>query len=354
MSFLHMAVLTCLVACHPETQIEELVEVTFTEAQVKDTTIYQEYVCQIHGMRYIELRTMERGYLTGIHVDEGQYVQQGQVMFQIMPNILQADVNRAASELEMATIECANTKKLADENVVSLNELKLAEARQKKAAAEWDLARIHLNLATVKAPFSGIMDRFHVREGSLLEEGELLTTMSDVRSLWIYFNMQEAEYLNLTQHKEIKTKRLELLMANGELFDSPGYIETIEGEFDHETGNIQLRALFQNPKSLLRHGETGKIRVPTNYAEAMIIPQKATFEILDKKYVYVVDEAGTVHQREIVIGNELTHVYLVHSGLKKGEAFIVDGLRKVRDGQHVEGKHVSAASIMANLELHAE
>jgi len=352
--FFAVALLPIISACHTEEVQKESAQVTFSEGLVKDTTIYQEYVSQIHAIRHIELRAMERGYLTGIYVDEGQFIQKGQTMFQIMPNMLQAETNRAASEAEMAAIEYSNTKKLADENVVSQNELKLAEARKKKADAELDLARVHLGLATVKAPFGGVMDHFHVREGSLVDEGELLTTLSDISTLWVYFNMPEAEYLNLAQSKELKNKQVHLLMANGQTYEHPGTIETIEGEFDHETGNIQLRARFSNPSNLLRHGETGKVLLPTVYPHALIIPQKATYEILDKKYVYVVDAEGIAHQRQITISHELNHLYVIYGGLKPGEKFIVDGLRKVRDGQHVEGESISAKEVIESLELHAE
>jgi len=353
-ALLAVAMLPLLAACHTETVHHESAQVTLSEGLVKDTTIYQEYVSQIHAIRHIELRAMERGYLTGIHVDEGQFIQKGQIMFQIMPNMLQAEVNMAASEAEMAAIEYSNTKKLADENVVSQNELKLAEARKKKADAELDLAKVHLGLATVKAPFSGVMDHFQVREGSLVDEGEWLTTLSDISTLWVYFNLPEAEYLNLAQSNDLKNKKVLLLMANGQLYEHAGSIETIEGEFDHETGNIQLRAAFSNPKSLLRHGETGKIRVPSILSQALIIPQKATFEILDKKYVYVVDADGIAHQRQITIAYELNHLYVISGGLKPGEKVVIDGLRKVRDGQKVEGETVSAKEVMESLELHAE
>jgi membrane fusion protein (multidrug efflux system) len=173
--------------------------------------------------------------------------------------------------------------------VVSPNELALAKATLDKAKAELALAEAHLGFTEIRAPFDGIMDRFQKRIGSLIEEGELLTTLSDNSRMWVYFNVPEAEYLDYVKKtKSENTKNVLLKMANNEQFDVPGVVETIEADFNNETGNISFRATFPNPKALLRHGETGNIVVTLPFKNAMIIPQKATFEVLDKKYVYVI------------------------------------------------------------------
>src|SRR5690606_19374487 len=218
-----------------------------------------------------------------------------------------------------------NTKSLADSNIVSLNELALATARLNKAKAELSLAQAHLEFTRIRAPFDGIMDRFHVRQGSLVDEGELLTSLSDNSKMWVYFNVPEAEYLDyITTHTEHKPQEVFLQMANGKRFAQKGYVETIEADFDHETGNIAFRAVFPNPSGILRHGETGNILMPTNVSDALIIPQKATFEILDKQYVFVVDEQGTVASREITTGIEMPHLYVVTDGLSETDKILVE------------------------------
>jgi membrane fusion protein (multidrug efflux system) len=142
------------------------------------------------------LRAFEKGYLEKIFVDEGQFVKKGEMMFKIMPLIYTAELQKAQAEAEFAEIEYQNTKQLADKNVVSQNELALAKAKLDKAKAEVSLAQTHLQFTEVKAPFSGIMDHFQVRLGSLINEGDLLTTLSDNSEMWVYFNVPEAEYLN--------------------------------------------------------------------------------------------------------------------------------------------------------------
>jgi membrane fusion protein (multidrug efflux system) len=322
---------------------------------VKDTVITREYVCQIHASRHIELRALERGYLQQIFVDEGQSVRKGQPMFKILPNVYEAELQKMKAEAEIMRIEYQNTKMLADKNVVSQNELALAKAHLDKASAEVALAETHLDFTNIRAPYNGIMDHLHVREGSLLEEGELLTTLSDNSKMWVYFNVPEAEYLDyMNNSKRQGEKEVQLQIANGQIFDQEGLIETIEGEFNHETGNIEFRATFPNPKQLLRHGETGNILMRLPFENAMIIPQKATFEILDEKYVYVVNEENKLEQRRIEIAEELPHLYIVQSGLEPTDKILLEGLRKVRNGQEVEVEFQKPEKVLADLYLHAE
>ncbi|MEQ8337724.1 MAG: efflux RND transporter periplasmic adaptor subunit [Cyclobacteriaceae bacterium] len=319
-----------------------------------DTLTTRNYVCQIHSVQHIELRALERGYLEKIFVDEGQFIKKGQLMFQILPRLYQAELKKAEAEAHFAEIEYQNTKRLAESNVVAPNELALAEAKYDKAKAELSLAQVHLDFTQVRAPFDGIMDHFHVRLGSLVEEGELLTTLSDNHEMWVYFNVPEAEYLDY-QSKVTKDSviNVRLLMANNKMFDYPGKVTAIEADFNNETGNIAFRATFPNPKGLLRHGETGSILVDKPLNNAMLIPQKATFEILDKKYVFVIED-DVVKSRQIIVGAELPHIYEVRAGLSEQDVILLEGLRKVKDGDHIQPELVAPEVAMLELQLHAE
>ena len=321
----------------------------------KDTSITKDYVCQIHSIRHIELRALEKGYLQHIYVDEGQHVSKGQQMFHIMPNVYQADLQKAKAEAEVAEIEYKNTKLLADGNVVSANELAMAKAEYDRAKAEVSLAETHLGFTDIRAPFDGIMDHLEAREGSLLDEGELLTTLSDNSKMWVYFNVPEAEYLDyITSAKKNEKQEVELLMANNKKFNQPGIVETVEGEFNHETGNIAFRATFSNPDGILRHGETGSILMKVPLDKAMLIPQKATFEVLDKKYVFVIDENDTVQQREIEVGAELPHLFVVEKGLSLNDKVLLEGIRMVKSGEKIHYDFEKPESILSNLELYTE
>lgn len=354
----YLAAAILLASCnHEEPYKEEETKFLVTSPLQTDTLFFREYVSQIHSISHIELRSQEKGYLQNIYADEGQFVKKGQLMFRIMPQLYEAELHKAQAEAEFAKREYMNTKALADSNIVSKNELALAKAHYDKVKAELELAQTHLAFTEIRAPFDGIMGRFNVRLGSLVEEGELLTTLSDNSKMWAYFNIPEAEYLNYITKAKIGDKQPEvkLQMANKQLFDQNGIIETIEAEFNNETGNIAFRATFPNPDGVLRHGETGNILMPVSLKNALIIPQKATFEILDKKYVFVIDANGKVASREIAVGEEMPHLYVVTKGLSSNDKILYEGLRKVKNGQKIHSEFVPFREVVSELNsLHAE
>ncbi len=326
-----------------------------TSALKLDTAITKEYVSQIHAIQHIDIRAQERGFLQNIYVDEGQFVKKGQLLFQIMPNLYQAEQQRAQAEADFAEIEYLNTKRLADSNVVAQNELAMAKAQFDKAKAELSLANVHLKFTEIRAPFDGFIDRFHVRLGSLIDEGELLTSLSDNSEMWVYFNVPEAEYLEYqTEVKSEEPLQVDLLMANNKPFEFSGEVRTIEADFNNETGNIAFRATFPNPKGLLRHGETGNVIVRVPLEKALLIPQKCTFEILDKKYVYVIGDDHVVHAKQISILAELPHIYAIADGLTAQDKILLDGLRMVRENDKIETEFVEPAKAISDLELYAE
>lgn len=354
-----LSVAVALAGCsfNNEHEEEEHEDETFLVTNVirTDTVLTHEYVCQIRAHQHIDVRALERGYLERILVNEGQRVKKGQLMFQIMPVLYQAEYAKVAAELRMAEIEYQNSKSLADSNVVSKNELAIAKARLDRVRAELALAQTHVEFTKIKAPFDGIVDRLLVRQGSLLEEGDVLTALSDNSEMWVYFNVAEAQYLNYSisrRHDSVWNVRLR--MANQDLFPYEGRVTTIEGDFNSETGNIAYRATFPNPDGLLRHGETGNIIATEPLKNVLLVPQKATFEVLDKKLVYVVDTKGVVHSRVITVIGELPHLYVVGGGVNEGDLVLLEGLRKVEEGQAVSYRKIPFDSVQHSLQLHAE
>lgn len=350
-----LALLTTIACSHGKEEKEAGIKFLVTNPVKRDTSLTRQYVCQIHSINHIELRALERGYLQQIFVDEGRYVRKGQLMFQIMPALYKAELQKAQAEANFAEIEYQNTKQLTDRNVVSANELALAKAKLDKAKAELALAEVHLSFTEVRAPFDGIMNRFQVRLGSLVNEGDLLTTLSDNSQMWVYFNVPESEYLayKVTANKD-SLLRVRLQMANQEMFEYPGVVETIEADFNNETGNIAFRATFANPKGLLRHGETGNIIATVPVRNALIIPQKATFEVLEKKYVYVVGADNVVKSKEITIAAELPDIYIVKSGITEQDKILLEGLRKVRDNEKIAYDYVEPRKALTQLKVYAE
>lgn len=320
-----------------------------------DTSFVKEYVSQIKSVRNIEIRAQEKGYLQNIYVDEGQYVRAGQVLFRIMPKIYEAELLKAEAEAKAAEIELQNTQTLADKNVVSKNELAMAKAKLDQARAEVSLAKLHLSFTEIRAPFDGTIDRIPLKLGSLIDEGELLTSLSDNSQMFVYFNVSEPEYLDYqTNAKNKVNTKVNLLLANNEPLKYQGTVETIESEFNSETGNIAFRARFPNPDRLLKNGESGKVLMTVPVRNALIIPQKSTFEIQEKKYVFVVDKNGIVTSRNITVVNEMPDLYVVGSGLSDGDKILLEGVQKVKDNDKIKVQMVDAKDVLTQLKLYAE
>ncbi|HEY2413661.1 MAG TPA: efflux RND transporter periplasmic adaptor subunit [Pirellulaceae bacterium] len=325
----------------------------------KDVINTQPYVCQIHSRQHIEVRALERGYLQEICVKEGQAVKKGERMFKIMPRVYQARLESEEAEVQRAEIELQNTEALFKKGIVAQPEVAMKKADVVKAKGKLGLAQAELSFTDVVAPFDGIVDRQQHQRGSLIEEGGTLTTLSDNSLMWVYFNVPEAQYLRYkeeldkddedTQHLQIQLK-----LADGKIFPQAGKIGAIEADFNNKTGNISFRADFSNPKGLLRNGQTGTVLIHTTSKDVVVIPQRATFEILAKRYAFVVDENDVVHQREITIHTAQEDIFVVQNGLSEKDKIVLEGIRHVRDGEKIKYKFRSPSEVFGNLKFHAE
>lgn len=338
-----------------EEKKEEEVKYEVTTPLQMDTSYTKEYVTQIKSVRNIEIRTQEKGFLQNIYVDEGQYVKANQVLFRIMPKIYEAELMKQQAEVKAAEIELQNAKTLADKNVISKNEQALAQAKLDQAKAEMKMAEVHLSFTEIRAPFDGVIDRLPKKLGSLLDEGEFLTSLSDNSQMFAYFNVSEPEYLDYKlQSKNNNKTQVGLLLANNTVLPQKGIVETIEGEFNNETGNIAFRAKFPNTDRLLRHGETGKVLMTIPLKNAIIIPQKATYEIQDKKYVFVVDKNNKVHSKNVSISAEMPDLYVVSDGLKPDDKIVLEGVQKVKDDDKIAYTFRKPEEVLEHLRLKAE
>ena len=341
---------------HAEAQPHhEKPKVVVTSPKAQDVVITEQYVCQIHSRRHIEVRALVSGYLEQILVQEGQAVKKGDLMFKILPTLYQAELDAKLAEVRSAQVELEQSKNLLRDKVVSQVDVALHEAKLASAQAEAKRAEAELNFTDIKAPYDGIVDRLHEQLGSLIEEEDVLTTLSDNSVMWVYFNVPEARYLEYMAAKphDQESEQIELVLANGSTFPHTGQIAAIEAKFNNETGNIPFRADFPNPDSLLRHGQTGNVLIHQTVNHATVIPQRATFEILEKQYVYVIDEEHAVHQREITVQHEQEDIFLVQ-GLDLNDKIILDGVRLVRDGEKVEYEFLKPEEALANPKYHAE
>jgi membrane fusion protein, multidrug efflux system len=222
--------------------------------------------------------------------------------------------------------------------VISENELGLSRAKLAKAEAKAQLARAELSYTTVIAPFDGIVGRLQVQPGSLVHEGDTLTTLSDNSVMSVYFNMPESRYLEYmaSPAAEKEAPPIELLLANGSKFPQAGKLAAIGAEFQSESGTIAFRADFPNPDRMLRHGQSGNVHFPRVLSSSLVIPQQATIEESGRRYVYVVDKDNVAHRQEIAIQRAIDGIFVVQKGLQPNDKIILEGLHQVHDGEQVE------------------
>jgi membrane fusion protein (multidrug efflux system) len=353
---LSLGVVCVLSSCtHEKKEVKVVDNFPVITPFVADTSVNEEYVAEIQAMQNVELRSRVKGYLDKISVDEGQQVKAGQVLFSISSQEYREDLAKAKAELssamadvKTAELDVQNTRLLVDRNVVSRTELEMAQAKLdalkakvEEARANESSAALNLSYTTIKAPFDGIVNRIPNKVGSLIDEGTLLTSISNDKEMLAYFNVSENEYFNFLRDKEQLKKQLAtLVLADGQVYDYKGIVETVDGEIDKNTGNIAFRARFKNPELLLKHGATGKIVVSKKLKDALIIPQKSTFEVQEKTYVYLVDKNNVVQLRSITPQFRLENTYIISGGLNKSDRFLYEGIQQVKEGDKITPRSV--------------
>ncbi len=318
---------------------------------VRDTCVVKDYVAEIQALQNVELRSRVKGYLEKVNVDEGKAVSQGQVLFVISSLDYKEELTKATAELKSAIadmktseLELQNVKTLVDNKVVSKAEEDLAQAKYdalkakaEEAAASESAAKLNLSYTVIRAPFDGVINRIPNKAGSLIDEGTLLTSISNTKEVYAYFNVSEQEYLEMAKDNEIGSqKEVSLILADNQPYPYKGVIETVDGEINKSTGNIAFRAKFDNPEQLLKHGSSGKIQIAKPIRNAVLIPQKSTMDIQEKIFVYTVDKNNHVQMKSVNPKARLSNYYIIENNdLAKGEQFVYEGLQQIKDGDKI-------------------
>lgn len=331
------------------------------QVALQDTHFHIDYPAEIHAVQQVEIRARVGGYLKDILVDEGAPVVVGQMLFRLDPgeyreelNKARAQFNIAQAELRSSELEYQNAAQLGDKQVISKTEVKLAankvtlqKAKTEEAKAQLSQAEIRYDNTIIRAPFPGIINRIPLRKGSLIDNGTLLTSLSDNREVFAYFDISEKEFLQFQKYAEglgLSSKNVQLILSDDSVHAGSGKIETVEGAIDRNSGNIAIRARFSNEDGLLRHGASGKVRIRQNLSNVLLVPQKATFDIQDKSFVYVVDKNGRIQARNIVIARRLPHWYAVSAGLKPGETIVTEGVQSLKNNDQIRPAAKAAIS----------
>lgn len=324
-----------------------------TTLSTHKTELHRYYVGTIDAVQNVEIRARVQGYLEKIYVDEGKEVQKGQLLFSISDQEYEADVAKSQAALKTAVAESKRSeleynrvKVLVEKAVVSKSELEVAKANFEainagisRAESALNHAQARLSYTLIRAPFSGIINRIPFKVGSLISEGTLMTSVSDLQSVYVYFNVSESDYLEYIKNQEENpdhvNKSVKLLLADGSYYQEIGTIETMDGEFEQTTGSIAFRAKFKNRNNMLKHGSSGTIKLTNHINNALIVPQKSTFEIQDKSYVYVLDSNNQVYARSFTPKTRYSDFYIVQAGLNKGDKVVYEGIQKLKEGMQI-------------------
>lgn len=332
----------------------------FAVEVVKATSSNQseQYPATIKGLQDIEVRPQVSGLIVKLCVDEGATVRKGQALFQIDPTQYKAAYDQAAASvksakanLETITATERNKKMLHDQKIISdfeyqtaVNNLLTAKANLAQAEAAYTAAKQNLDFCTVKSPSDGVIGTFPYRIGALVSPSisEPLTTVSEIGDMYVYFSMTEKQLLDLTRAGGTLKEQLEkmpavkLQLADGTMYDAEGKIDAVSGVIDQTTGSVSMRAIFPNKQNILRSGGMANVVFPYTMSEIILIPQTATQEIQDKKFVYVLQPDSTLKHTEIQISNlNDGKNYIVTGGLKEGDQIVVEGVQTLQDGQKI-------------------
>jgi len=319
----------------------------------KDTIVSLSYVTDIQAKKNIEIRSRMSGFIENINVKEGQSVRKGQLLFKINDSELQmellkvnATLDQTIAEVKIAEIEVKQLQSLYNKQYIAKNELDLAKAKLEAAKAkksivqaELDAVNQKISFTNIRAPFDGVIDVIPFKEGSLVTDGYLLTTLSQLDEVYAYFSIPENLYFELiSQNKLGKHTNIDLVLPNGIKYQYNGSLETAKGEIDPNTGTIRYKVAFPNPNRLIKHGTSGKLEISELNTNTILVPKKSTFSIQDKIYVFVVDKNNKVKMKNINASQTLGDLYIVTDGLSNGETIIYEGTQSVKDGDVIKIK----------------
>ena len=349
-------------------------EYAVQELQKTTANLMKAYPATIKGRQDVEIRPQVSGFITKLCVDEGATVRKGQLLFIIDPTQNEAAVRTAKASV--ATAEAAvNTQQMTVDNKIELNKKQIisdydlsmaknslaqAQAQLAQAKAQLTTAQQNYSFTQVKSPSDGVINDIPYRLGALVSPSMAtpMTTVSEIDEVYVYFSTTEKELLAMTKtggtiKEEIsKIPAIKLQLIDGTTYDAEGKVDAITGVIDQSTGSVSMRAIFPNKEHMLRRsGGTANVLIPYNMENVISIPQSATVEIQDKKFVYVLQPDNTVKYTEIGIFNlDNGKEYLVTSGLNPGDKIVVEGVQSLKDGQKIQP--ITPAQKEANYQQH--
>ncbi|WP_291286718.1 efflux RND transporter periplasmic adaptor subunit [Flavobacterium sp.] len=352
-----------LTSCGDKTKkdVSKIKTLPVYKVTLQDTIVSNRFVADVHAKNNVEIHVRIPGLLDKVFVSEGQKVQKGQLLFKISDVELQIQLLKAQAvykstlaDLRIATVELEQAQTLFNKKVIADKELELSKAKHEAASAkvahavaERKAINQQISFTTIRAPFDGTIDRIPFKEGSLVENGSLLTTVSQLDDVYAYFSIPENIYFQMMADKSLNKAGgdIKLVLPNGAVYNQKGELRTADGEIDRQTGSIQYKAKFHNPQGFIKHGTSGKLIISEPKKNVILIPQKAVFSIQDKQFVFLVNKEGIVKMTNITIGSTLDDVFILNKGLKSNDLIVEEGTQSLRDGDKINIKDIQNVSL---------
>jgi len=340
--------------------------------QPESATLYTDYPASIQGQQNIEIRPRVEGYIDKIFVDEGSVVKAGQPLFKINAPQFEQEVRTATASIKSAQAAVSSAKlavnkvkPLVEKEIISKYELETAQynyesamATLAQANASLVNARTNLGYTTVTSPVNGVVGSIPFRLGSLVSSNtaDPLTTVSSIGNVYAYFAMNEKVLLDFTQgagtlaQKIKQLPQVSLVLSDGSAYAEKGRIETVNGLINTETGSVNIRARFPNPRGVIRSGSSTTVRIPNEVKDGLIIPQSATFELQDKIFAVTVGKDGKTKNVNItILNNSAGNYYVVTNGLQAGDQIVLEGVASLKEGTQIKAQNQNAETVYADL-----
>lgn len=333
-------------------QVQPFPVITIPE---KTVTGYNSYPTRIEGIVNSDVRAKVQGYIKEVLVDEGEKVKKGQPLFRLETQSLTQDANAAKANVNAAQVEMNKLKPLVEKGIISEVQLETAKAQLEQAKSQYESISANIGYATVKSPVNGYVGSIPSRQGTLVGPNDQtpLTTVTDITKVYAYFSMNESDYLNFiqsTEGEDLQSKinnfpEVILVLTNGSTYEEKGKIQTVTGQINRNTGTVSFRAIFENPNQLITNGNSGTIKIPVTYKDVPVVPKNATFEQQGRIMTYRVADSNKVKSTTLQTKADVGNLYVINSGVKKGDKIVAKGVGKLRPGTPIKPQEVPFDSI---------
>lgn len=329
------------------------------EVPTKTVSNYTSYPASIEGVINSDVRAKVSGYITQVMVDEGEKVKAGQILFKLETQSLNQDADAAKANVNAAQVEVDKLKPLVEKNIISEVQLETAKAKLQQAKSSYNSIAANIDYANIKSPVDGYVGSIKLRKGSLVSPSDEmpLTRVSDISEVYAYFSMNEKDYLDFLRNTEGETvedkikniPKVRLRLANGDIYEEMGTIETINSQINETTGSITFRATFKNPSRILTNGNSGKLEIPETFENAIVVPQEASFEQQGSVLVYKVRN-DSAFSSIVKVKAQAGNLYVIEEGIKEGDLVVASGVGKLRSGTKITPKKIAFDSVAQPLE----